>query len=189
MAAVVTGTPIAVDWGTSADPTGQSITIPADCTAVYVFWRGYNETTPGGVSTITLAAAAPDEILDQDSTTSPAVAWIGVAAWYNPSTGSQTLDVAWDVAPARVNCTVIYVKDGDTAGWRDADQQGVTGSNTAAITLRDWIDTNFPRHTDGSVAVQEWSASTNYIPVDKTFSSAQLATFRTNADAFIATVG
>ena len=64
-----------------------------------------------------------------------------------------------------------------------------TAMRNAAITLRDWIDTNFPRHTDGSVAVQEWSASTNYIPVDKTFSSAQLATFRTNADAFIATVG
>lgn len=63
-----------------------------------------------------------------------------------------------------------------------------TTMRNAAIALRDWIDANFPRHADGSVAVFEQSAGTDFLPVDKTFTSAQLATFRTNADTFIATI-
>lgn len=136
MSAVLTGTPVAVVWASGADPAGQSITIPADATAVYMFWTYDGLDANGhGLSSVTLNSAAPDETFEITTLTSYYVA-TGVAAWYNPSTGSQTLDVAWDAAPAEGPTTIVaFVKDGNTTGWRDAQADHKIGTTACTTTV------------------------------------------------------
>ena len=59
---------------------------------------------------------------------------------------------------------------------------------TAATNLRDWINTNFPRDaTTGAVLLKTVDTAGTETPL--VFTTAQTAGFRTQADAFIATVG
>jgi hypothetical protein len=132
MAAVLTGTPLVVTWAAGANPAGQSITIPTDATAVYMFWTYFSGV--GGLSSVTLNSNNPDETHELEGTGS--LNATGVTAWYNPATGSQTLDPAWDLSPSTgAVCTVYYVKDGDTTGWRDVDSDANTGSTAVSVTL------------------------------------------------------
>lgn len=62
-----------------------------------------------------------------------------------------------------------------------------TTMRDAAIALRDWINTNFPRDaTSQAVLVYAYNAAG--IPTELTFTSGQTATFRAQANAFTATV-
>lgn len=73
----------------------------------------------------------------------------------------------------------------------DETYEIVTELNTviaAATVLRDWINTNFPRN-GGSNAVLLQTADVNGVTTNLTFSTAQLAGFRTEAAAFLATIG
>jgi hypothetical protein len=64
-----------------------------------------------------------------------------------------------------------------------------TAMRNAAITLRDWIGANFPKDaTSGAWLVHSYD-TTSAVPTELTFTSAVTAQFRTNADAFTATVG
>lgn len=56
----------------------------------------------------------------------------------------------------------------------------------AADTLRDWLNTNFPRHASGALLLETADANGNRS--NMTFTTAELASFRTQADAFIATI-
>lgn len=136
MAAVLTGTPVAVAWGTSANPAGQSITIPADCTAVYMFWAFDGIDADGaGLSSATLNSASPSES-HALATAAGYLPATGVCAWYNPATGSQTLDVAWTQAPVEGPvCIVAFVKDGSTTAWRDVDSAHASGTTAVSVTL------------------------------------------------------
>lgn len=59
--------------------------------------------------------------------------------------------------------------------------------HSAAVTLRDWIHTNFPRDAGtGAVLVETVSQEGETVALQ--FTSAQLANFRTQADAFTATI-
>jgi hypothetical protein len=132
MAAVLTGTPTAINWGTSATPAAQDITIPSDATAVYVFASGYRE-SGANIPTFTLADAAPAQHFDMSG--DPGSLKSGsVAVWYLPSTGTQALAITWPTAqdfnPA---CIVAYVKGGDTTAWRDADADN--GEDVAAVSV------------------------------------------------------
>lgn len=131
MAAVLTGTPTAVVWAAGANPAGQSVTIPSDATAVYMFWTGF---FTGGLASATLNSASPDQTFEFPG--DALVTGTGVAVWYNPSTGSQTLDPAWDGAPSEGPVSiVVYVKDGDTTAWRDADGNSTTTGDSNSVTL------------------------------------------------------
>lgn len=136
MAAVLTGTPTAIVWAAGANPAGQSITIPADATAVYMFWAFDGVDANGhGLASATLNGASPSQTFELPTASgfNPAT---GVAAWYNPPTGSQTLDPAWDVAPVEGPvCIVAYVKDGNTTSWRDADADQATSTTAVTVTL------------------------------------------------------
>lgn len=57
----------------------------------------------------------------------------------------------------------------------------------AAISLRDWIYTNMPTGADGAILERVVNADGTY--TDLVFTSAQLQTFRTEADTFITTIG
>lgn len=145
MVASLTGTPEVVAWTAGvADPAGQSITIPGDATAVYMFWSFYDGSAGQGLSTATLNGNAADELIELPGTLFEFPAG-GVAAWYNPSTGSQTLDVAWDAAPGATDggplTTVAYVLGGDTGGWRDAgvDQDLTAATVTLTTTTTDFV--------------------------------------------------
>lgn len=63
-----------------------------------------------------------------------------------------------------------------------------TAMRNAAITLRDWIHTNFPKDA-GSGAALVYTYTQQGVPSELTFSIGQTAGFRTQADAFAATVG
>lgn len=135
MAAVLTGTPTAVTWASGSDPAGQSITIPADATAVYMLWTYYASGTGHGLASSTLNGNAPGQTFEYPMPGGYKVA-AGVAAWYNPATGSQTLDVSWDASPSNGPTTIVaYVKDGDTTAWRDADALSTTESTAISVTL------------------------------------------------------
>jgi hypothetical protein len=56
----------------------------------------------------------------------------------------------------------------------------------AADSLRGWIDANFPRHASGALLMETCAADGTRS--NMTFTSAELAAFRTQADAFIATI-
>jgi hypothetical protein len=63
-----------------------------------------------------------------------------------------------------------------------------TAMTAAAATLRDWIFANFPKDAvSGAALLSSIDAAGNETPL--TFTTAQLATFRTNADTFTATIG
>jgi hypothetical protein len=136
MAAVLTGTPVAVAWGTSANPAAQNITIPADCTAVFMFWAFDGINADGEtLSTATLASASASQSFSITTLTGYYCA-TGVSAWYNPPTGTQSLDVAWTTAPTEGPvCVVVFVKDGDTTSWRDADADHDINANAVSVTL------------------------------------------------------
>ena len=135
MAAVLTGTPVAVVWAAGADPAGQSITIPADATAVYMFWTFYHGTAGYGLASVTLAGASPSQTFETPTAATDNTA-TGVAVWYNPPTGSQTLDPAWGAAPVEGPTTVVaFVKGGDTVAWRDADAANENGATACTVTL------------------------------------------------------
>ena len=138
MAATLTGTPEVVTWASGSNPAGQSITIPGDATAVYMFWTWWRNATGEGLASVTLGGASPDETFELPTNVSPAFDAVatGVAAWYNPSTGTQTLDPAWDGTPADGPTTIVaYVTGGDTTGWRDADADHDTSSTAVTVTL------------------------------------------------------
>jgi hypothetical protein len=139
MAAVLTGTPVAIIWAAGINPAGQSITIPADATAVYMFWTYYEPTDGRGIASVTLNGLSPDQILEiatgsPPHTDAPAT---GVAAWYLPATGARTLNPAWDIAPSNGPVTAVaFVKDGNTTAWGDADvaHNGVGDPVTVTLT-------------------------------------------------------
>lgn len=135
MAATLTGTPTAITWAAGADPAGQSITIPSDATAVYMFWSYYHGTAGNGLSTVTLNSVSPNETFEFPTATGSINA-TGVAAWYNPATGSQTLDPAWDASPVEGPTTIVaYVKGGNTTAWRDADANATASTTANSVTL------------------------------------------------------
>lgn len=135
MAATLTGTPTAVAWASGADPAGQSITIPSDATAVYMFWSYWNATNGRGLLSATLNGNNPNQTFETPTANGEEAA-TGVAAWYNPATGSQTLDVAWDASPTEGSTTIVaYVKGGDTSAWRDADAANNGGTTATSVTL------------------------------------------------------
>ncbi len=137
MAAVLTGTPENVAFAAIAAPTGISVTVPADATAVYYFGSFYSGNTVGLVS-VTLGGVAADQIIDLDNTGSGAgfMGAVFCAAWYNRGTGAKTLTPVFgddpDTGPVG---TVAYVKDGDTTAWRDADTDHNSGSTAVTVTL------------------------------------------------------
>lgn len=134
MAATLTGTPTAIVWASGINPAGQSITIPSDATAVYMFWSFYHGTAGHGLAGITLNGNNPAQTFEIATGVVTDGTGTGVAAWYNPATGSRTLDPVWDAAPAEgPSCIVAYVKDGDTTAWRDVD--GDQDSNVTAVTV------------------------------------------------------
>jgi hypothetical protein len=123
-----------ITWAAGTNPAAQNITIPATCNAVYAFWSYYDGDTIEGISTFTLNSLSADEAVE--SATGSTERGGGVSAWYDPSTGSQTLDVAWDGAPDEgPTTTVVYVEDADTTGWRDAQVDAEPTSTAASITL------------------------------------------------------
>jgi len=136
MAATLTGTPVAIVWGSGANPAGQSMTIPADCTAVYFFGEYYSDGA-GTFASATLAGNAPSQTFEVPQNANGSCGW--VAAWYNPPTGSQTLTVAFDDAPTEgPTSIVVFVKGGETSSWRDADgatNTSVAGTTTLSVTL------------------------------------------------------
>lgn len=136
MAATLTGTPVQVTWAAGANPASQNVTIPSDATAVYMFWA-YDgiDATGHGLASATLNGVSPSQVFELP-TLAGFYTGTGVAAWYNPPTGSQAIDPAWDAAPVEGPvCIVAFVKGGDTTSWRDADADQDLSSNAVTVTL------------------------------------------------------
>jgi len=61
-----------------------------------------------------------------------------------------------------------------------------TAMLAAADSLRGWINTNFPRNGSGALLLE--TADANGVRSNMTFTTLELADFRTQADSFIATI-
>lgn len=117
-----------------ADPAAQNISVPADCTAVYVFWTFWANGT-FALSSITLDGQAPNQSVSGSSSASGLTAR-GCAAFYQPATGTRALDLAFGAAPAEGPlCVVVFVKDGDATAWRDADVTSGLEATALSLTL------------------------------------------------------
>ena len=125
-----------LDFNTDASPATQDITIPADCTAVYMFWSYWRDATGYGLSTVTLETVAPDENFDEKLGADYLTA-TGVCVWYNPGTGSgQTVDISWDGAPSEgPTCLFVYVKGGNLTAARDIDSSAGQSTNDITVTI------------------------------------------------------
>ena len=126
-----------LDFNTDQDPATQDITIPAETTAVYMFWSYWRNSETGyGISTVTLEAVSPDENYDEKASNTTMNA-TGVAAWYSPGTGAaQTVDISWDDPPGEgPACLFVYVKGGNLSAARDIDthQAATTGAVTVTV--------------------------------------------------------
>jgi hypothetical protein len=104
----------------NADPLPVDVTVPIDCTAVYLFWYWNSTVDAAALASVTLEGVAPDETLD-DATDKFATHYgTGLAVWFNPGVGAnQTVDLSWTQAPAGESAlAIVYVKDGLTTGSR-----------------------------------------------------------------------
>lgn len=154
MAIQLTGTPIGITWEQVQEPTPQSITIPADCVAVYMFWRYYSANA-SGLASVSLNGNAPDENYEQAGADGRCSH--GVVVWYNPATGSQSLGVNWDTNPPYgPTCIVVFVKGCDTSGWLDvdADHQGAAASEITINSNTTDLVLNFSSQYDSSPGTQ-----------------------------------
>ena len=70
-------------------------------------------------------------------------------------------------------------------GTLDIDAE-FTAMLNAATALRDWIFTNFPKDAGGAWLLYTYDSAGAQTSL--TFTTAQLAQFRTNIDAFVATI-
>jgi hypothetical protein len=134
MSASVTGTPAVITWAAGATPAGQSITVPAGCTAVYLFWTYWNSGAGEGLLSATLNGAGYNQAVEAAATASTTAT--GACVFYNPSAGSQTLQVVWDAAPADGPSTiVVFVTGGDTTSWRSALTAAAVATAANSVTL------------------------------------------------------
>lgn len=122
-----------ITWASGINPAAQNISIPSDATAVYLLWTYYGNGT-ANISSVTLNSNNPSESLgingDSNRTSG------GVAAWYNPATGTQSLDIEWTHSPgAGPTSIVVYVKGGNTTAWRDVDSASNTGNGAVSFNL------------------------------------------------------
>lgn len=124
-----------VVWANNvANPVGQTIDIPADTTAVYMFWAYWNSPDGVNLSSATLNGVAFNA--RQENTPAGNQTSTGVVVWYDPPTGNQTLDVEWDSAPGEgPSCIVAFVKGGSTRTWRDAGVFAAEAAATVSTTL------------------------------------------------------
>ena len=124
-----------IDWGGAVqDPTGQSVTVPSGTSNVVALWSFWGSSS-SDISSITLNSASPDA---GQSTAAPGGNATGVHVWNNPTTGSQTIDVAWNVAPSNpyASFILIYVGAGDTStNPTDVDSGHATLSSSVSRTL------------------------------------------------------
>jgi hypothetical protein len=135
MAATLTGTPTAINWGSGTSPTPQDVTVPADATAVYFFWWYYSGEGLEALTSVTLGGTAVSQ-----SFSIPRAGFTGacgVSAWYSHATGTQSVaptfaDTVGSIGPGSF---VAYVKDGDVTAWRDADAAHADGGTAVTVTL------------------------------------------------------
>lgn len=134
MAALI-GTPVAIAWAAGANPAGQTVNVPAGTTAVYMFWTYFASANNQGLASVTLNGNAPAQTFEvPTNTTAGGEPACGVAVWYNPVSGNQALDPAWDTTPGDgPNTIVVFVQNSDTTAWRDAD--GANGEAAAALSV------------------------------------------------------
>ena len=138
MAAVITGTPTALNWGTSATPASQNVTVPADATAVYFFWS-YFKSSGGdgaGLASVTMDGTVADAYYEFPVSSTNSTTGTGVAAWYNRGTGTKAIQPVWDVAPEEgPSSCVAFVKDGNLTAWTAALGDAKTGTNVPTCSL------------------------------------------------------
>lgn len=151
MTALLTGTPADIIWAAGATPASQNITIPSDATAVYMFWSYYFGTDGQGLASTTLNGLAPNQTVEDSTGGGGDRPSSGSCVWYLPSTGSQSLNVVWDSAPAAGSvCTVYFVKAGNTTVFRDMRADTQTTSTAASVTLTTNIDDLVIKHNANS---------------------------------------
>jgi hypothetical protein len=129
------GVPINITWAAGADPAGQSVTVPSSTTCAIMFWA-YGAASGNGLSSATLAGAAPDATFEVPTAASGQIG-IGAARWDNPPTGSQTLDTAWDTSPTLGGpvCSVAFLTGASPDAWRDVDGDQDTSTNAVTVTV------------------------------------------------------
>lgn len=124
-----------VAFGTEANPSAQTITVPSDCTMLVVFGSAYG----GGfaISSLHFAGALQEYWGRHDSGADSLLVWW--AAVYDPATGSQQLDVEFvGTTSAGPLTTVVYLKGANRRSLRDHDarQNSVSGAfNNGPATL------------------------------------------------------
>lgn len=138
LAQSLTGTPAELQFGTSANPVAQNVMTPADLTEACYFWAGYISSGGQGLASVTLAGNAPSMGKTLELNASGDTQNVGgVACWNNPAQGaSLALDPAWDTTWSEGPVGIVFfIKDHNTAAWRDGDIAAQAGSTATGVTL------------------------------------------------------
>lgn len=135
--ASLTGTPVVVTWASGATPAAQNVTIPGDCTAVYVFTGWWTSANGSTITGLTLNGANADQTIELATVNSGGEkTGGGWRVFYNPATGSRALQITFSAAPEFGPTTqVVFVLGGDTTAWRDADAAAGISDDPASVTI------------------------------------------------------
>lgn len=131
MAASRTGTPVTVN--ASANSGSTSVTVPADCTGIAVF---FNAWISGAVTLTSMTLNGASITIDQNLPSSGDAACVGVGHIVNPATGSQTFAWDWSGTGAIGESGVfhlVFLKDVNTSD-PISDHDALTSATAAATT-------------------------------------------------------
>lgn len=132
----VTGS-VSIVNGSAATSGSTAITVPADATAVVLFYNFWESGGDAGAQSFSIDG--DPFVLGDFTTTAGEAPAAGVYTLVNPSTGSQNLAWNWTAGNARTGgggIYLVYVKGVDTADLvRDADTAGALTTGSVSLTL------------------------------------------------------
>ena len=116
-----------------ADPTPVNIDIPVGTDAVYVFWSFYAVGAGHAIASATLNSVASD--FDIDANNGSGYSGHGVVVFFNPATGTKSLDLEWTVSPKSGEgpCVHCIYTEGYTQTAIAADADCNAGPSTLSV--------------------------------------------------------
>lgn len=136
MALDVVGTPQDVSSGLDAqDPAAKNVTVEAGSNTVVFQWHMWPTNDGDGIEAVTLDGLTPDETISELPRSGSDESAVGTAVWYGISSGTKSLDVAWDSGPLEgPGCVLACLQDVDTStGIVDVGND--QGASTAAVNV------------------------------------------------------
>lgn len=157
-----TGTQATVQ--SSANSGSASVTVPADCTGIAVFFSGWQSSVASLTLTSMSIGGAPITI-DQNLVSSGDAACIGVGHIINPATGNQTFSWDWSGSSSVSQggtFHLVFLKDVNVAD-PISDHDAITSATNGPLTISVTLSTETTDYCVG--AIFSWTNTPEGAPV------------------------